>query len=162
MPSTSSSTASPRISRIVGGCTSVSIVRATAGFRRSEASFGAFVVVHMTISAPFQVNAIGTTLGVPSGATYANRAMSRPSISWLIGFRRISATSLLIVCSSCSGGPVGRGPPRDGAVTGFSTWTRRGSPATLDQVGAGVSSGARRRILSIGRPLASSSTSLSR
>jgi hypothetical protein len=69
-------------------------VRATAGFRRSDVSFGAFVVVHMTTSVPFQVNAIGTTLGVPSLATYAKRARSRLSISWLIGFFRISATSL--------------------------------------------------------------------
>jgi hypothetical protein len=45
------------------GCTSVSMVRATAGFRRSDASFAAFVVVHMTTSVPFQANAIGTTLG---------------------------------------------------------------------------------------------------
>jgi hypothetical protein len=69
-------------------------VRATAGFRRSDASFGAFVVVHMMTSVPFQVNAIGTTLGVPSLATYSKRARSRLSISWLIGFFRISATSL--------------------------------------------------------------------
>jgi hypothetical protein len=41
------------------------------GFRRSDASYGAFVVAHMTTSVPFQVNAIGTTLGVPSLATYA-------------------------------------------------------------------------------------------
>ena len=45
------------------------MVRATAGSRRSDASFGAFVVVHMTTSVPFQVTAIGTTLGVPSPAT---------------------------------------------------------------------------------------------
>jgi hypothetical protein len=32
-------------------------------------SFGAFFVVHMTISAPFQVNPIGMVRGVPSLAT---------------------------------------------------------------------------------------------
>ena len=69
------------------------MVRATAGFWRSDTSFGAFVDVHMTTSEPFQVNPIGTTLGVPSVATYANRTRSRSSISWLIGFFRVSATS---------------------------------------------------------------------
>ena len=69
MPSTTSSSARPRMSRILGGCTSVSIVRATVGFSRRAGSFGAFFVVHMTISEPFQVNAIGTLRGVPSLAT---------------------------------------------------------------------------------------------
>ena len=69
MPSTTSSSARPRMSRILGGCTSVSIVRATIGFARRAASFGAFFDVHMTISEPFQVNAIGTARGVPSLAT---------------------------------------------------------------------------------------------
>jgi hypothetical protein len=57
------------MSRILGGCTSVSIVRATAGFWRRAGSFGAFFVVHMTRWEPFQVNAIGMDLGVPSLAT---------------------------------------------------------------------------------------------
>ena len=57
------------MSRILGGCTSVSIVRATIGLSRRAGSFGAFFVVHMTISEPFQVNAIGTLRGVPSLAT---------------------------------------------------------------------------------------------
>jgi hypothetical protein len=47
----------------------VSIVRATTGFRRRARSLGAFFAVHMTISVPFQVNAIGTVRGVPSLAT---------------------------------------------------------------------------------------------
>jgi hypothetical protein len=51
----------------------------------------------MTTSYPFPVNPIGTTLGVASFATYANRARSRLSISWLIGFSRISATSLVCI-----------------------------------------------------------------
>ena len=63
MPSTTSSSARPRMSRILGGCTSVSIVRATAGFSRRAGSFGAFFDVHMTISVPFQVNAIGMHAG---------------------------------------------------------------------------------------------------
>jgi hypothetical protein len=57
------------MSKILGGCTSVSIVRATFGFLRRAESFGAFFVVHMTISEPFQVNPIGTFRGVPSLAT---------------------------------------------------------------------------------------------
>ena len=69
MPSTTSSSARPRMSRIVGGCTSVSTVRATIGFRRSAGSFGAFFVVHSTICEPFQVKAIGMLRGVPSLAT---------------------------------------------------------------------------------------------
>ena len=69
MPSTTSSSARPRMSRILGGCTSVSIVRATIGLWRRDGSFGAFFTVHMTISVPFQVNAIGTLRGVPSLAT---------------------------------------------------------------------------------------------
>ena len=69
MPSTTSSSARPRMSKILGGCTSVSIVRATAGFSRRDGSFGAFFAVHMTISEPFQVNAIGTLRGLPSLAT---------------------------------------------------------------------------------------------
>ena len=69
MPSTTSSSARPRMSRILGGCTSVSIVRATAGLWRRAVSFGAFFEVHMTISEPFQVNAIGMLRGVPSLAT---------------------------------------------------------------------------------------------
>ena len=69
MPSTTSSSARPRMSRIVGGCTSVSIVRATAGLLRRAGSFWAFFAVHITISEPFQVNAIGMARGVPSLAT---------------------------------------------------------------------------------------------
>jgi hypothetical protein len=57
------------MSRIFGGCTSVSIVSATSGLCRREGSFGAFFVVQTTISEPFQVNAIGTLRGVPSLAT---------------------------------------------------------------------------------------------
>ena len=57
------------MSRIVGGCTSVSIVRATAGLLRRAGSFAAFFDVHMTMSAPFQVNAMGMQRGVPSLAT---------------------------------------------------------------------------------------------
>ncbi len=69
MPSTTSSSARPRISRIFGGWTSVSTVRATVGFARSPWSFGAFLEVHMTTSEPFHVKAIGTLRGVPSLAT---------------------------------------------------------------------------------------------
>ena len=69
MQSTESSSARPRMSKILGGCTSVSIVRATVGLLRRAGSFGAFFVVHMTISEPFQVNAMGTLRGVPSLAT---------------------------------------------------------------------------------------------
>ena len=69
MPSTKSSSARPRMSKILGGCTSVSIVKATDGLLRRAGSFGAFFVVHMMISEPFQVNAIGTLRGVPSLAT---------------------------------------------------------------------------------------------
>jgi hypothetical protein len=47
----------------------VSIVRATIGFSPKARSFGAFFAVHMTISEPFQVNAIGMFRGVPSLAT---------------------------------------------------------------------------------------------
>jgi hypothetical protein len=43
----------------------LSIVRATAGLWRRARSFGAFFDVHMTISEPFQVNAIGIDRGVP-------------------------------------------------------------------------------------------------
>jgi hypothetical protein len=57
------------MSRIFGGWTSTSIVRATAGLRRRAGIFGAFFVVHMTTSEPFQVKAIGTVRGVPSLAT---------------------------------------------------------------------------------------------
>ena len=57
------------MSKILGGCTSVSIVRATIGFSPKAQSFGAFFEVHMTISEPFQVNPIGTFRGVPSLAT---------------------------------------------------------------------------------------------
>jgi hypothetical protein len=67
--------------RILGGCTSVSMVRATAGFSPRDGSFGAFFEVHMTISEPFQTNAIGTLRGVPSLATYAKRVTSRASSS---------------------------------------------------------------------------------
>jgi hypothetical protein len=77
----------------------VSIVRATAGLRRSEASFGALVGEHMTISDPFQLNPIGTVRGVPSLATYASRVMSRASISWLNGRFRTSVTSYDMVIS---------------------------------------------------------------
>src|SRR6188472_3207665 len=81
------------MSKILGGCTSVSIVRATVGLLCRAGSFGAFFVVHMTISAPFQMNAIGTLRGVPSLATYAKRVMSRANSSWLIGRLRTSVIS---------------------------------------------------------------------
>jgi hypothetical protein len=57
------------MSKILGGCTSVSTVRAIIGFLRNASSFGAFFVVHMTICEPFQTNPIGTLRGVPSLAT---------------------------------------------------------------------------------------------
>jgi hypothetical protein len=63
MPSTTSSSARPRMRRSFGGCTSVSIVRATAGLWRRAGSLGAFLAVHVTISKPFQVNPIGTVRG---------------------------------------------------------------------------------------------------
>ncbi|WP_441296815.1 hypothetical protein [Allokutzneria sp. A3M-2-11 16] len=72
----------------------MSIVSAIAGFARRDGSFGALVLVHMTISEPFQVKAIGTVRGVPSLATYARRVMSRASSSWLPGRFRTSMTSL--------------------------------------------------------------------
>ena len=65
------------MSRICGGCTSVSMVRATAGLCRSDLIFGAFFGVHMTIVDPFQLNPIGTDLGVPSLAT-RRAAETRP------------------------------------------------------------------------------------
>ena len=57
------------MSRILGGCTSVSIVSATIGFSPRARSFGAFFDVHITICDPFQANPIGTFRGVPSLAT---------------------------------------------------------------------------------------------
>ncbi len=42
MRSTKSSSARPRMSKILGGCTSVSIVRATAGLLRRAGTFAAF------------------------------------------------------------------------------------------------------------------------
>lgn len=57
MPSATSSSARPRISRIFGGCDSVSIVSATAGFARNECGFGEFFDVHITTCSPFHVNA---------------------------------------------------------------------------------------------------------
>jgi uncharacterized membrane protein YedE/YeeE len=62
-------TTRPRMSRMRGGCTSVSMVRATAGLCRRAASYGAFFAVHMTIADPFHVNPIGMDRGVPSLAT---------------------------------------------------------------------------------------------
>lgn len=44
-----------------GGCTSVSIVNATAGLRRSNTTFAAFDAVHITTCVPFQLNPIGPT-----------------------------------------------------------------------------------------------------
>ena len=44
------------MSSILGGCTSVSIVRATVGLWRRAGSFGAFFAVHLTISELFQLN----------------------------------------------------------------------------------------------------------
>src|SRR5882762_8580149 len=81
------------MSRILGGCTSVSIVRATIGLARRLGSFGAFFAVQMTISEPFQLNPTGTLRGVPSLATYARRVKSRSNISWLSGRFRTSVTS---------------------------------------------------------------------
>src|SRR5882757_8740922 len=92
MPSTTSSSAWPRMSRTFGGCDSVSIVSATAGLRRNAGSFRAFVAVHMTISVPFQKIPIGIDRGVPSSATYASLARSRASSSWLSG--RFSTSSM--------------------------------------------------------------------
>ena len=57
------------MSRIFGGCTSVSMVRATAGLWPKAPTFAALGVVHMTICEPFQTNPIGTHRGVPSLAT---------------------------------------------------------------------------------------------
>ena len=85
------------MSRIFGGCTSVSIVRATAGLARRLCSFGAFFDVHMTICEPFQTNAIGTARGVPSLATYARRVRSRASSSWLSG--RFSTSVISFGCT---------------------------------------------------------------
>ena len=47
------------------------LARSTArsGVMGGIGGFGAFFVVHMTISEPFQVNPIGTLRGVPSLAT---------------------------------------------------------------------------------------------
>ena len=69
MPSTTFSAARPRMSSILGGCTSVSIGKAIAGFWRRAGTFAAFFAVHMTICEPFQVNPIGIERGVPSLAT---------------------------------------------------------------------------------------------
>jgi hypothetical protein len=66
MPSTKSSSARPRMSKIWGGCTSVSIVRATIGFWRRAGILGAFGGVHMTSCEPFQLNPMGMLRGVPS------------------------------------------------------------------------------------------------
>src|SRR6266851_10033068 len=46
----------------------------TFGFSAKALSFGAFDGVPITSSCPFQWNQMGTTLGVPSVHTYANRA----------------------------------------------------------------------------------------
>ena len=46
----------------------------TFGFLAKALSFGAFDGVPITSSCPFQWNQMGTTLGVPSVHTYANRA----------------------------------------------------------------------------------------
>src|ERR1700736_5957139 len=46
----------------------------TFGFLAKALSFGAFDGVPMTSSYPFQWNQMGTTRGVPSVHTYANRA----------------------------------------------------------------------------------------
>src|SRR5690349_9320199 len=121
MPSTASSSARPRISRILGGCTSVSIVSATIGFSRRAGSLGAFFVVHMMICEPFQVNAIGTLRGVPSLATYASRVRSRASSSRLIGRFRISVISfgfmvispVVVLVSSGGSQAAATGPSAD-------------------------------------------------
>ena len=44
----------------------LAIVRAIVGLWRRAESFGAFFAVHITISAPFQMNPIGIMRGVPS------------------------------------------------------------------------------------------------
>jgi hypothetical protein len=46
----------------------------TLGFMAKALSFGAFDGVPITTSCPFQWNQMGTTRGVPSVHTYANRA----------------------------------------------------------------------------------------
>jgi hypothetical protein len=107
------------MSRILGGCTSVSMVRATIGFSRRAWSFGALVDVHRTTSDPFQVNPIGMLRGVPSLATYAMRVKSRASISWLSGRFRISVISLWSIVIAPSF--VASCRPGDGAGIAFST-----------------------------------------
>src|SRR5215203_4501675 len=100
MPFITSSFARPRMSRIFGGCTSVSIVSATSGSCRSEGSFGAFFGVQTTISEPFQVNAIGMLRGgavlgdvghaeqVTSQELLADREVQdRGGLGWLHGSR---------------------------------------------------------------------------
>src|SRR5690242_10413029 len=82
------------MSRILGGCTSVSIVRATAGLARSAGSFCEFFAVDITIVEPFHANAMGMARVVPSVPTYASRVTSRASSSWLYGLFRTSRTSL--------------------------------------------------------------------
>src|SRR5215831_382658 len=90
------------MSRIFGGCASVSIVRATAGLRRNAGSFRAFLAVHMTISEPFQTNPIGIDRGVPSSPMKASRVRSRARSSWLSGW--FSTSSIALWC-------MGRSPP---------------------------------------------------
>ncbi len=93
MPSTGSSFARPRTSRIFGGKSFVSIESATAGCSRRADSFGAFFAVVITISESFQTNAIGTTRGVPSLATYDRRVSCWSRSSLLSGWFRTSAIS---------------------------------------------------------------------
>jgi len=57
------------MSRIFGGCSSVSMVSDTAGLFCRCPSFGAFVGVHVTSCSPFQANPVGMQRGVPSVAT---------------------------------------------------------------------------------------------
>ena len=46
-----------------GGCSSVSMVRATAGLCRRAGIFAAFLAVHMTIADPFHANPIAKCVG---------------------------------------------------------------------------------------------------
>src|SRR6202045_3682242 len=89
----------------------------TFGFLAKALSFGAFDGVPITSSCPFQWNQMGTTLGVPSVHTYANRAgifdcrssldtgcckSSRPPcftgiippVGWLVGQRQRDSRSV--------------------------------------------------------------------
>ena len=52
----------------------MSIVNAIYGFALSTLTFAELVAVHITTSRPFHKNPIGMARGVPSRATYANRA----------------------------------------------------------------------------------------